>query len=530
MAKKKTPKKSESVPEAVEEVYFKYPHFLKRWHEALMHNRWLRGGILALILAALGLGGVALAYRLSEPPSIATFLPVDETVAYVEFDRTVYENAMEAAPPTFPWNPSALNERLSVFLPEPGPLLPDWVGDHVGIAWVLNEKAVLETWIFLEMETDPTTLEQFFESDPDHEWKSHGYMVMGPRENPEDIEDPLMWKVNDGEVAALAKDSGFLQLRPHLAYDSAAFGYVNPDLLTDDLLFGELTKIKPLFPWVPAMGFTLDAHSAGVILQTYSLGDKSLMDGEPLFHLDEKYSANLIAELPDTVVSLKGGQDLGTTWTQLVAVFNAVDGVTGDLLEGWLREKIEAYVGEELTLDEFFYPLLSEEYAVGWTHEELCAAGEGTDEEQCWVEERPLLALELDEEQLVQMEQLIDALLAHGLFETSDATLYHVALELVTEQHGDTKFNAIRRDDGKDLFQYRIDGTTLYLTTSVEDMNTWIDGDARGSFPLVHEVAASSDHVSSKASMFPGVKWMTSGINLFDDGVRTLHILEFTQP
>ncbi len=63
------------------DLYINEPHFLKRWHAALLKNRWLRGGILALILGLFAAGLVLLALRVWEPPELGKLLP-QSTVHY----------------------------------------------------------------------------------------------------------------------------------------------------------------------------------------------------------------------------------------------------------------------------------------------------------------------------------------------------------------------------------------------------------------------------------------------------------------
>ncbi|MDP2624819.1 MAG: hypothetical protein Q8P27_01395 [Candidatus Peregrinibacteria bacterium] len=540
------------------EIYFNGPHFLKRWHEKLMNSRFLRGGILAVILLGVGLGAVTLAYRLWQPPSLAELLPAAETLAYIEFDIEAYKLATEDAPPGFPFS---INDLKCLFS---GDFLslecdtPTWMGNHAGLAWIQNLTTnEVHQWIFMEVD-DRSVAEEYMgslQTETTIAYMLRGYLIVGP--NNETLE--YLKDVEAGNRNSLKQDIDFIELRPHLSYHAAAFGYMNPRLAwslanneEESAWQGlwlerewEFELLAEMVRWAPAFGMTLTDHEAGVMIQTYLVGDKQLVGGNALFHMDTKYKADLLQYFPDTVDRFVGGEDLGNGLDQLADVFNAIDGVSGLVLEGILMDKLIPYFGDDYSLSETFYPLFGNEYAVGWILEEDCSMvhmipeSEQEDIMECTSEYRPILAIELDEETTITtIESLNETLLSRGLIEidVENSTLRQMSLEMTVETQRDMNFNVLKQEDGSDLIQFMVYEDILFVTTQKSEMKSVINAllDSEGlwsgtnSYAWFEEVLSSADHgVSWGTNGSYGTERIHSGINLFDDGISTLHILEF---
>lgn len=559
--------KSGSKSQPATDVYFNKPHWLRVWHNHLLQGPWLRGFILALILVALALGTMILGDRLFEPPSIVKYLPADATVAYIEFDLDQYDAALTLAPLAFPWNPMALHERLSVYLPEPSTLLPHWVGNKVGLAWILNpETEQLETWVFLEMEEVPIkTLPEgktigdvqndpnyeqyangvFFEGDPDYEWYAGDYLVMGP-DDPESIEDPLLWKVMTGEVPNLKKDPNYLQLRPTLPYEATAFFYMSPALAWDTLLSWVPLEgwradiVETLLPMSPAMGMVLQAHEQGIAVQTHWLGDKTLLGGEAFFHMDEKYRGRLLSWLPSTTVRFTGGQSLAPWIEQGFTLLAVFDPSKAAIYEALLLKNATSYVSESFDIKSAFKTFFEQEYALAWLQGNPILCGDRDWGELCGTPEmHPVLFVELTSDSVAILERLVEALLAHGVVETdlSAGTVSHSALTLEVEEENGMKFNLLVQEDGTPLVYYLVvEDQVLIVTRQRDEIKTMIDtllGNEETYSFSAEEGVSFGDHVSliSLEGAWGEAPWgiiqIFSSFNFFDDGMSTWHEIQF---
>jgi hypothetical protein len=527
---------------AESDVYFENPHWLRACHNRLMQGPWLRGLILAAILVALGIGTIAIGERLFTAPSISKYLPADETVAYVEFNLPAYNSALQDVPASFPWNPASLNERLTAYLSEPSDVLPTWVGDHAGIAWVDHGSGTVETWIFLETKESPSSTEEsFFESDPNQEWYEGDYLVMGPPTP----EASLLWQVKTGERPALKNDPNFMTLRPALDYQSAAFFYMKPQGAVEAFELNPWAASHPewqrvaamLVPALPAMGMTvqLNEETQTVELETYWVGDKSLNNDEALFHIDQKYKGDLLEWLPTSATRFTGGEQLATTFDQITALLDALQG-TGFLYEALLEQKGQTYFGQNFDLQTDLGPLFDNEYLLLWVEEAFTVTVDVNYDSL--VAEAPILLLQLTEETLPHVETLVEDLLNHGLVEVDESTgtVTAASLTLEAREESGIKYNAFTRDDGGEFLQYLVQDDVLVITTHATEMKTMIDAllgdeETQPSFEYIFAVEEGVDFGDHVQVSLPGGWWgidqLFSGFNLFDDGMSTWHEIQF---
>jgi len=586
----------------VEDVYFESPAFLRRWHEFLMKSKWVRGGILVAILVVLAWGAYLLAYKIEEPQHLSELLPADATIAYVEISTQQYE-AMMSTGKTPTWWENLPFARLMV---EPQlvsvdifPIYPDGpppetvstepttnartefvetgLGDRVGIAWIYNN-GFIEEWKFYEVEDETAALktlglDQQEESMP---YKFIGnYLVTGGS-------TLLLDKIEavfKSEEPSLKKDENFMKLRPSLPYDPAIFFYAKPAELETWLksdtersgvsyLPNFLSSFPPFLVNVivsgenvlklfPAMGAVIDPDGTSTRIQTYWVGDKTLIGGdvESFFHNDEKYKGKLLRYFPETITQLFGGQNVaggsGPGFVhQLAYVLDAADGVSGFALEQWMDEKITLWFGtHEAQRSALPLPASSEaecpvfdlfqkESALGlFQPGPVCTFNPETDTEQVCMESTPayILALEIDNDERGArgfVTDLFETLLARGYLEinTETSTLSVSALTSREAEEDDIPYTKIFKENGSLLCAFVVYDEILFIATTDEALRAVIQT-ATGNQASFAETPAYLD-VEKLLSSGDQV-WVTqfgnsqvvSSFNGFDDGFGTVHLI-----
>ncbi|MBT5015973.1 hypothetical protein HN748_02935 [Candidatus Peregrinibacteria bacterium] len=424
---------------------------------SLLQNRWVRDGILAVVLILFGTGLIALTFQIWKPSSLAKWLPADNTVAYAEGDLTIWP---------------VLEKYLT-----PEELEKD------GVAFI---------------ESDQNFFENIHFTYRDYRWRV-------------DAELPI-------SETYLKKDSDFVKLRPNLPYDPDLFIYLKPEAFWSATAGQELKKLYPaaeigwnffenMLSSFPAMGIALNEEESNLIAQTYIVGDKSIMNGEALFHFEDKYEGELINYFPDTIKTYIGGQNLSSNFLQLVKLLNAVDGIGGWALFGGLQSQFEFYFGEELELSETLTPLFENEYALSYF------PGKET---MSWV-----FALQLTEETKEIAELLKETFVNRGLMQINDetATLSQIDLTLVQEESITIPFYSIQLEGKSDLLHYFIYEDVLFISLDHDETEVMVkalSNSGSGRLTVPSEIIQFADHIIVNEQL-------STGVNLFDDGLSTLH-------
>lgn len=463
-APKKHPKKPVKTPKKVIIKKSKTaPSKLSFPKKQLPQNLWVRAGLLASILIIFGTGLFALAFQVWEAPSLAKYLPADSTIAFAEGDLSL-------------WQP--LTKFLTLDELKFG-----------GIALIENN----------------TTLKTVHYTSENRKWT--------PDAN---LPEPETY---------LKKDPNFLKMRPNLPYDATTFVYFKPQKLWE--LFGgekfeEITPaaeqglkfLEKTLSWFPATGVALTQTENGPVIQSYTVGDKSLVKGEALFHLDDKYDGKLISYFPKSTQTFLSGENLSLTFLQTVNLLNAVDGLGGWALYLGLENRFKYYFGEEPRLTETLSPLFANEYALGYFPE-----GDKT----AWV-----LAIELTDETSSTVSYLRDLFLDRGYLaeDPETSTLSQISITTGEEVYLNIPFYILKLDGKSDLLYYFLFDNNLFLSldrSAIEEMLKTLSDGTTERLSIPSEIVQFSDHVYVRHL---DEKWhLNSGLKLFDDGLSTLHVL-----
>lgn len=400
-----------------------------------LKNTLLKAGILAITLLILSGALLVLAFEVWEPPSISKFLPAEETIMFAEGDL----------------------EILATFLSEEERA-------HNAVAWVNDD-----TWKFIHDENKTRAVEEY-----------------------------------PTTLSPVKRDLNFIKLRPNLPYDPLTFVYLktNPFLEKTNLDFLDwftFTLPESLFETFPVMGTAINPHEAGFTVQTYIVGDKTITDGEPLFHLENKYKGHLIDKMPETDLFF-GGEDLRTTLEQINMIAGQVSDHVTNLLAG--------HFGDLDDIKESIEKLFANEYALAFY-------------EQDW-----LLALELTRDTQDTLEELEELLLTQGLIEIDreTSTLTQNQITRHSEEIDGQILNTYKKEDLTVLLRTLTDGDTLFILSSNLETDLLLNtlSNNGDTFTLPIEML-SGDHVILFTTEAGDPIY--SAINLFDDGISTLHLL-----
>ncbi len=419
---------------------------LIRWREYLLKRVLLRTAILAITLTIFGAGLIILAFEVWKAPSIAKLLPAEETIAFMEGDFTFWYGFSD--------------------------MLTEEEKTYDGIAYFKNEKPV------------------YFVEEGNKMIPSVDFEVEG---------------------LVLKRDPNFIKLRPNLPYEPAAFVYIDPvPFLEEANVRLPVWAPLQLAPWLLATGMAIDPQEEGTtLIQTHTVADKSLMDGEALFHLDQKYKGKLIEKFPDALTQFYGGKNLSTTFEQFVAVLNAADG-SGKIYQAVLQNLFESYFGTTLDINETIYPLLENEYALGLTDES-------------WI-----FAIELTNTTEPVQELLLDTLLTRGLvtIDEETSTLTQNTLFLATTEYAGHLYNTLLDENGAPVLNYFIQDDILFLTPRDAETLALLDtlSNNAGAFHVPSEILSGDHAMMTKIADGDGPT-VYSSINLFDDGIATLHVI-----
>ncbi len=428
---------------------------------SILKSKWVRGGLLALVLLVFGAGLFALTFQVWRAPTLAKYLPSGSTIAFVEGDLELWLTLQD--------------------------FLSEEEIESDGVAWIASKDGHYGSASYVY---------------EDHQWQTESTVR---------VYEPLK------------KDENYIKMRPNLPYHPLVFAYLEPSALWDVLGAPRLKQIYPVvatkldlfsdaFPWFPAMGVSIDYLVDSAVVQTYTVGDKSLLDGEALFHLNEKYQGELINYFSESVPTYVGGQNLATTFEQIETVLSAAND-QASLLN--LQDKFEYYFGEEMVLAETLTPLFENEYALAVTPQE---------EKSTWI-----LAIQLTEETSQIVEDLKDKFLSRGLLKVDKEaeTLSQIQLTVKEKSHEGLAYSTIQLEDLSDYLHFFVFEDVLFLSfdrTETEQALKTLSDNESARLEIPDEIIRFSDHVLV-ANSKEGYR-VSSGINLFDDGLSTLHIIK----
>ncbi|KKT74085.1 MAG: hypothetical protein UW70_C0067G0002 [Candidatus Peregrinibacteria bacterium GW2011_GWA2_44_7] len=469
---------------------------IKEWHNKLAAHRWIQGGILGFIIGVFGVMIFLLAQKWMEAPSVARFLPAEETVVYFELEQERFLSALQDAPTDFILD----SEFFYQFLTMSGNDFPAWVGDHVGFALIKIKEDKFAPALFWEIGDTEKARQDLEKTKFNYEkhWQWNNYMVFTTDSQVQKI----LEAVQNGEKKSLQKDESFIKLRPGLLYKAPFFAYLKSksffEFVSND--YEQLSKLN-ISEAFSVLGVVMEDHPAGLRLQVNALGDKTVLGGQPLFHVDSKYKGVLRQYFADEVNLFWGGQNGQTTLDQLQAFLNA---------------QVQPYFGMNPRFQALEASFLSSEFAlVEWgtpqKEDDTAENPEGELDVVATPVVHGVLAFHLSNDQWKQWEELVADLTANGLMELN--------------AEGDTlSFNEVRDiayPMGDLLLHWKENfespsSTNRELTVFGDQVIEWGPSYAQSFYDP--DLLLASEKSAHR---------LFSSFNLFDDGIKSIHIFEF---
>lgn len=500
MTSRKKPFKNAQPANPPKDLYVDSPPFLKHWHKTLIENRWLRGGILALILGVFAMGLVMMAFRVWEPPDLAKLLPKD-TLHYQEGLMTGSWGALS---------------------PEPEPI-PGTQGLR-GLANISSETGLTA---FYALKSRFNKYRSTIALDGARRFFRRYYVVA---ETPAAFD--TLERAQQGAIPTLSKDPFFQAMRPALPYRASFFEFYRTGFWwteKSEAIFSIFSFAEPARASLehlaqnsfPLLGSVVKFTGAGKLTQTYVAGDKEFKKseaGDPFFfHLEKKYKGKLLPYLPGTITALYGGEQLGATLEQLSDLLNV--GSETRIGTALIGEKVDrfflTYFGPTLDRRQILNPLFDNEYAVGFFPSESSPPAF-------------LLALELTPDTVPLLDQLVQAFLGRGLvqIDREKASIKAEKLEPRRIEYNGELYDLYVRSSGQPFLAALIKDEVAILTTGKKEMEQVIDamnGTGRYTdsekYPMIEPLIDSVDHLHAAPADGGATDVRAMGVNLFDDGM-----------
>jgi phosphohistidine swiveling domain-containing protein len=551
VAKEKEKKVTKSTTEkqsSESKRYFSKPAWLVHWHNRLLQSKWLSGGILTMILLILAASLWHVPLKLLSPNSIASLLPAEDTLFFMEWDQNQAE-AVAMPAPFDGWSAwidlEGMNEAL-------------WVGSQRAVAKIMQADGSTAQWYFVSV-TDRALAETYVDELGYSDVLFTGdHVAWGLSES--DI--VLIENIQAGTEPSLENSEAYTQLRPRLPYESAGVFYVQTDQLESEWVAYQEGKDSANVEWramlqdmslvaadaFPVIFGTWTQQADNWVMEAQAWGDKSVMDNAALFHFENRYKADLLSQLPAMSETVWGMQNPAAFAEQSVALLNAVDGLSGWILDGWQQQFIDEHWGEDTGMRSSVEDLFSNEVALAWVPMASCETIvteelEQTTEEgledantilvessSCTSTTEVVGMVELDKGSLTSLETLVSHIVDRGWLElnSESGTIFHSSIELKTFNQGSDTYRGLIKDGGVPLLYYRVtpEEDQLWLTQSTEAMALLFDVAAIADQPLDADPRYTAlDEVGGQGDVVYITPLSAMRLNFFDDGIHLIQVI-----
>lgn len=571
--KKKQPKKAQK---KVEKVKKEKKQKKEKVHFIL--NRLLGTVILSLSIVLLSFVGIFLYLKIFGPVSLAALLPQEKTVLFFEtnFNSANGVRFFELFKDKEPYSKENLILKIEEYLNVDFKTdIKHWLGGRIGIGILKSAEENQTTGIlFIETINKEQTIEflkklsasQDLDQIQTNNYKKkpiytlslsknfystflNKYLVLSPDEKTlHEIIDSASQKTQ-----LLRKSKKYLDIKNNLPTKQLAFGYIdtknaiqtieNSEWIED--LGVSLAILKPVLRIFPAGGVSITAQPKGLFVQTYVSVNKKDLKDEAFFHYDEKYRPKLTSLVEKDMLIFAGGHDLVSKTKRLLEIFNEVHPTAALLTEGALRAKKTEYFGEEISLENDIYPFFENEYALvinknkkgNYIAKLLLELKDPKQAEKNitkikdeFLDTRAFLKPKIEEVTLESGEKQKEIVGIHG------------SLNEETSEHKGAKITSITTPSQDFTIFYTIFNKTFILSNDLESIKASIDlrqnkkDSLRASklYESLRQVNRTADEVFtinlSELKDLPKYlkpfKSISSGKNIFDDGISTINFLE----
>lgn len=572
--KKKQPKKAQ---EKVEKVKKQKKQKRGKIHSIL--NRLLGTIILSLSIVLLSFIGIFLYLKIFGPLSLAALLPQEKTILFFEANLNSANGVrfFELFKDKEPYSKENLILKIEEYLNMDFETdIKNWLGGKVGFGILKSAEKKDQTTgvLFIETINKEQTIEflgKLSASKSADQIKKDTY-----RKKPiytlnlsknfygtflnkylvlSSDEETLHEIIDSGKerTQILRKSKKYLDIANNLPTKQLAFGYIDTEKAIQTIENSEwieklgisLAILKPVLKIFPAGGVSITAQPKGLFVQTYMSVSKKDLGNEAFFHYDEKYRPKLTSLVEKDPLIFAGGHDLLSKTKRLLEIFNEIHPTAALLAEGALRAKKTEYFSEEISLENDIYPFFENEYALIINKNKKGA----------YITK---LILELKDQEQAEKDitKIKDEFLNTNAFlkpKIEEITLEngekqekiageHGSLNEETSEYKGAKITSITTPSQDLAIFYTIFDKTFILSNDLDSIKASIDlrqnkkDSLRASklYESLSQVSRTADEVFtinlSKLKDLPKYlkpfKSISSGENIFDDGISTINFLE----
>lgn len=359
----------------------------------------LKGAVMVLVgIFMIGFVSYFLYTRLFRPQSIATFLPADSTVAFVEVnidgesDQVKKFNRLFEKYPVY--HPSNLVQLANLVFPvDYSKDLEPWLGRKIGLVLMkqsgeedgvkivlfVEQKSYEKTMNFLKGRALANAGDELMAEDYNNYTIYHyklgqsyyftfinNFLVLTGN-------DVLAKQLIDTQTGGnkLKDDQLFQKVNNNLPPVGLMSGYVNSQKLFETMLKNplfqsqkakDLLSLQPFMRIFAAGGFMLVAEDNNLTAQVFEAIDRSQLQGEAYLTYNEKYEGKLLELAGENSILFAGGHDLFKELNRIGEIFRAGTDIDKTIFQGILEAQKEKYFGKDVVLESDIYPLLKNEY------------------------------------------------------------------------------------------------------------------------------------------------------------------------
>lgn len=334
------------------------------------------------LFVLMGLGAIALIifvlsmlYMNWPQPSVATLLPAEKTVMYVEVSNLKLPTKLEAGNDQIKLAES-LGQPFGVSLV---PMLESFAGDGIAYAMIKGKSMKNQPLLFIKAKTKRSAL-RYFETlllpnetltkttgeNPIYSYPqgqpfafrfSKKYVVIG--QSPDGL--ALLDEVS---AKALSEDENYSKSIGNLPRRSWILGYVDFKNLTFSENPAVNSIIEPLKHAIRHIALSVRKDQEGFHFNTFLNLNKDLLSlnrGES----EGKFAYELTNYIPEeNVATYIGGANLEAEWLNTLDTISNLNPAYGVILEGMVRAQANEVFGAQVDLRNDIYPLFQGEYAL----------------------------------------------------------------------------------------------------------------------------------------------------------------------
>ncbi len=381
--KKKTKEQKEEKKSAKEKKEIKQRKFP-------ISKKQILGGILTLImLTILVVVGFLLFQKAFKPSPIASLLPEERVIGFVEINSNFNHSQLEKAFKLLKNHEKYSKENLIKYIEDSFLInyeneIKPWLGRVVGFVYIKSIKdEKLNTIYFGEVFSETNAKDIFSKGSSTIDYKNNSIYVASNGNSKVIIDDYLFMSDNsdilkeiidfqDSSEKSLYDSENYRRIDDNMPLNKTAFIYIDFNQITDEffqkfpyLSEKGLTKdrLEPFMDLLSSEGLSLIALDDKFALQSFlNLNRDNLSDAEYI-STQEKYRADLTEYVSSDLLAFWGGENFEYQAKRLLESLSG-NTETADLFDKIIDTYTQKYFGPEINFKNDILPLFANEFAI----------------------------------------------------------------------------------------------------------------------------------------------------------------------